>query len=106
MSTPTPSHLDAAQVLPVVLDESNLALRTTNAALSASFDASNNAIKVESITGVLVPVQYDEISLTYVPSGPGAGQIQTVTYKLAAVVKATLTLSYDGFNRLIDVLKS
>jgi hypothetical protein len=49
---------------------------------------------------------YDEIVLTYVPSGNGAGEIQTVVYKLATVTQATLTLSYDSSNKLSGVVKS
>ncbi len=58
------------------------------------------------LSGSLVPTAYDEIDLTYVPSGNGAGQIATVLYKLATVLVATLTLSYDGSNNLISVVKS
>ena len=56
--------------------------------------------------GSLAPVEQDEIVLTYVPSGNGVGEIQTVTYKLATVTVKTLTLSYDGSNRLSGVVAS
>ena len=52
------------------------------------------------------PAEYDEILLTYVASGDGTGEVETVTYKLATVTKATLTLSYDSSNRLSGVAKS
>lgn len=58
------------------------------------------------LTGSLVPTAFDEIDLTYVPSGPGAGQIQTAVYKLASVTQKTLTLSYDGSDRLSSVVAS
>jgi len=53
-----------------------------------------------------VPTNYDEIVMTYIPSGNGEGEIQTVTYKLATVTVATLTLSYNGDNKLSGVAKS
>jgi len=56
--------------------------------------------------GGLVPLQFDEIALTYIPSGNGTGQIGTAVYKLASVTVKTLTLTYDGSNRLIDVIAS
>jgi len=75
------------------------------------FDPTTDSFKV--IPGVgggfnsgLVTVPYDEIVLTYISSGNGTGQIGTVTYKLATVTVALLTLTYDGSNRLIDVQKS
>jgi len=54
----------------------------------------------------LVPNEYDEISLTYVASGNGAGEIETVVFKLATVTINTLTLSYDASNNLINVIRS
>lgn len=56
--------------------------------------------------GSLAPVEFDEQVLTYVPSGNGVGEIQTVVYKLATVTVKTLTLSYDGSNRLSGVVAS
>lgn len=70
------------------------------------FDASTESIKVKSVGGSLVPDIYDSITLTYVASGPGTGEIQTVTYVLDASTIATLTLSYDGSNRLISVVRT
>lgn len=71
-----------------------------------AFDEPSNAFKVENIGGNLVPAQYDEIDLTYIVAGNGAGEVGTVIYKLATATIATLTLSYDASNRLIQVLKS
>lgn len=64
------------------------------------------ANKSISLGGNLVPEQYDAIELTYVAAGNGAGEIETVTYKLDTVTIATLTLSYDVSNRLIGVVRS
>jgi hypothetical protein len=58
----------------------------------------------QRLPGSLAPVRYDEIALTYVPSGNGVGEIATVTYKLATVTVKTLTLTYDSSNRLINVV--
>lgn len=52
----------------------------------------------------LVPESYDEIDLTY--TTPSSTDIATVTYKLATVTVATLTLSYDGNDRLTTVVKT
>lgn len=52
------------------------------------------------------PAEYDEITLTYVSTGNGIGEIETVTYKLNSSTVATLTLSYDSQNRLTGVAKS
>lgn len=54
----------------------------------------------------LVPEKYDEIALTYVASGDGAGEIETVVYKLASATVATLTLGYDASDRLNSVAKT
>lgn len=56
--------------------------------------------------GSLVPVKFDEVDLTYVPSGNGVGQIATAVYKLVGSTVKTLTLSYDGSNRLSSVVAS
>lgn len=50
-----------------------------------------------------VPEMFDETVITYVGA---TTNIDTVTYKLASATVATLTLSYDGSDRLIDVVKS
>lgn len=51
----------------------------------------------------LVPEKFDEQVLTYVGA---TTKIATVTYKLATVTVATLTLSYDGSDRLTGVVKT
>jgi hypothetical protein len=61
---------------------------------------------VQNLSGSLVPEEYDQISLTYVAAGNGVGEIETATYKLDGNTIATLTLSYDAQDRLIDVVRS
>lgn len=70
------------------------------------YDDDKEAFKVSQIGGSLVPELYDTIELTYVASGNGAGEIQTVTYSLAGDDVALLTLAYDGSNRLASVTRS
>lgn len=73
--------------LHVVDDNANLTLSSIN----------------DKIAGSLVPLEHDEIETTYVGA---TTDISTVTYKLAGTTVATLTLSYDGSNRLIGVVRS
>lgn len=71
-----------------------------------SYDEANAAMKTISVGGSLVPQSYDEISLTYVTVGNGVGEIETAVYKLNSVTIATLTLSYNVANKLINVVRS
>jgi hypothetical protein len=64
----------------------------------AKVDASGALLT--SINSVLTPAEFDTIDLVYT-----AGNVTTVTYKLATVTVATLTLSYtDGL--LTQVVRS
>jgi len=54
----------------------------------------------------LVPDEYDQVVLTYIASGDGAGEVGTATYKLAGIDIAILTLTYDASSRLTDVIRS
>lgn len=61
------------------------------------------------LAGNLVPFAFDYVTLTYVPSGNGTGEISTVIYKTGGsggTTVATLTLAYDSSNRLSSVTKS
>ena len=74
-----------------------------------SFEESNDSLRVRQIAGNLVTEKYDYIALTYVPSGNGVGEIQTVTYKTGGsggTTVATLTLAYNGDNKLSSVTRS
>lgn len=53
-----------------------------------------------------IPSTYNEISLTYVTSGNGVGEIETVIYKLNGSSIGTLTLSYNAENNLSGVVRS
>lgn len=65
--------------------------------------SSNNSLKTILTGGNLVPDRYDDIVITYVGA---TTRIATVVYKLATVIIATLTLTYDGSSRLIEVARS
>lgn len=56
--------------------------------------------------GKLVPEEYDEIVITYRTTPPGNGEINTVVYKLDGDTVATLTLAYDGSDRLSGVVRT
>ena len=74
--------------------------------LKKSFDVSNECLKVSQVAGILVPENYDSITLTYITSGNGTGEIGTVVYKLDGTTVATLSLTYDASDRLSTVTKS
>jgi len=78
--------LDEGQIFRAIYDKPKVAIRTL------AFNS-------------LVPEDYDEITLAYITSGNGTGEIGTVLYKKASVTVAALSLTYDSSNRLIDVLR-
>jgi len=62
---------------------------------------------VQDIAGLYIP-QHDYVSLTYVASGNGAGEIETITFKQGGASGATvavMTLAYDVNNKLSTVTK-
>ena len=61
------------------------------------------AIGTVRVTNQLVPVNFDELVISYVGA---TTDISSVVYKLASATVATVTLSYDGSNRLIGVVRS
>lgn len=91
-------QLTAANNFPVDVQASAL---PTGAATQTTLAALNT-----KTAGSLVPVAFDEVDLTYVPSGAGAGQIAMAVYKLASSTVKTLTMSYDGSDRLSSVVAS
>lgn len=63
---------------------------------------------VQDIAGLYIP-SHDYVALTYVSSGNGAGEIQTITYKeggSSGPTVAVLTLAYDSNNKLSSVTKA
>lgn len=72
----------------------------------ATYDPATESVKTLLVGGNLVPDRYDEIAMTYITAGNGTGEIGTVTYKYLGSTIATLTLSYDVSNRIINVVRS
>ncbi|NDE09886.1 MAG: hypothetical protein EBZ95_04880 [Chitinophagia bacterium] len=73
-----------------------------NQVIKEGFDEANKALKTIGVGGTLVPEKYTSISLTY----DGMGNIATVTYFNGLVQVGILTLSYDGSNRLMQVVRT
>lgn len=91
-----------------------LATQATLNALLTAFNAEDFATEttldaqasdVAKLVGFAIG-EYDEIDITYIAAGNGVGEVGTVVYSLAAAPVATLTLTYDASNRLINVTKS
>jgi hypothetical protein len=62
---------------------------------------------VENTAGLHIP-EHDYVSMTYVASGQGAGEVETITYKTggaSGTVVAVLTLAYDADNKLASITK-
>jgi len=63
---------------------------------------------IEALGGISIG-EYDYIALTYVASGNGVGEIETITYKTGGAggtTIATLTATYNASNELETVTKS
>jgi len=85
----------------------NTSIGTTNTTL-AGIDTEITDLAAKSASS-LVSEAHDYLSLTYVPSGNGVGEIQTVVYKdggAGGTTVATLTLAYDSNNKLVTVTRS
>lgn len=83
--------------------DANQVLRAAARELSTPTDI---ALATQMAGGSLVPEEFDQITLTYVAAGNGVGEIETAEYRNNGSLIATLTLSYDASNRLIDVVRS
>ena len=70
------------------------------------YDPQADALQIREVAGKLISEQFDNIALTYVPSGNGSGQIQSVIYKMGGATVATLTLTYDSSDRIATIVKS
>jgi len=79
-----------------------LAPGSATAANQTAEIASINSFAAKTGAG-LVPEKFDEVVLAYVGA---TTDIATATYKLAGATVATLTFTYDGSDRLTDVVKS
>jgi hypothetical protein len=101
------------------LEAKDFATETTLSALEAKDFATETTLadvltavqgSLSTITqNTIVISEHDHIAMTYVASGDGEGEIQTVTYKTggaSGTTVATLTLTYDASNRLSSVTRS
>ena len=64
--------------------------------------------QLDKLIGFEIPA-YDYLALTYVASGNGVGEIETVVYKTGGsggTTVATLTLAYNASNEVSAVTKS
>lgn len=76
--------------------------------LRAAYDSTSGGLGTVNLSA-LVPAAFDYIALTYVTSGNGVGEIETVTYKsggAGGTTVATLTLTYDVSDNLATVTRS
>jgi hypothetical protein len=85
--------------LPVTYGAGNTDASTQRVVIATN----QSPVAVNPIAGNLVPVAYDELVITYVGA---TTDISTVVYKQATVTVATLTLTYDGSNRLVGVVRT
>lgn len=77
--------------------------------LKAGFDDSRECHKFSMVGGSILNVDYDYFTLTYVASGFGAGEIETITYYSGGsggTAVMTVTLTYDSNNKLASVSRS
>jgi len=73
------------------------------AGLSLDGSVGDGGLAVVSVGGKLVPEKFDDIQLTYVGS---TDKIDTVTYLLNSIQICTLTLTYDGNDRITRVQRT
>jgi hypothetical protein len=105
---PNYSNLSQTEIANHSFDPTNDAVRVEDQSLVPAIDPVYNAVRVENIAQ-LVPQIYDSLTLSYIASGNGSGQIGTVNYYvggLSGTLVSSLTLSYDSSNRLISVVNS
>lgn len=71
-------------------------------------DAGDGTFGIQALGG-LVPKKYDHLTLTYVASGNGVGEIETVTYRdggSGGTTVATLTLTYNANGDIITIART
>jgi hypothetical protein len=106
---PSPSHLDEREIFQRAFQEADDTIRVSGAGIGGATVVTgtgpNGDVPV-LVENSLVPARYNEIVMTYVPSGNGVGQIATAVYKLGGTTVATLTMTYNSSNQLTDVVKT
>lgn len=97
-------NLEADSLSVVLASDGVLPLPTGAAEEATLIDVKTAVETLAAVPGAkLIPFDHDEIVTTYVGV---TSKIDTVTYKLATVTVATLTMSYDGSDRLTSVVRS
>ncbi len=97
------ASIDAKLTNPLPISGTVTANAGTNLNTSAlSLEATQLAFSAKSASA-FINNPFDETVITYVGASTN---IATVVYKLASATVNTLTLTYDGSNRLIDVVKT
>jgi hypothetical protein len=66
-------------------------------------DADGYDIQHVSSSQGVVPIEYDEMDITYVAAGNGEGEIYQVIYKKNSEVIITITNTYNADNKLSNV---
>ena len=100
-STPIKFLLDSAST---EVSKDSITPANTIALPVEDFDARSKLNSIlTKMAGSLVPVSYDQVIQTYVGA---TTDLSTVVFKSSGSTVATLTFSYDGSNRLIDVIRS
>ena len=82
------SRLDYQQIIQEVYNSVTDALQVTDTTLASVHDTDENALRTMTI-GSLVPEAYDDITLTYVAAGNGAGD-----WSFHRLERGRRTLSY------------
>ena len=76
--------------------------QATDSVTTAQGDAGSQAWPVGEVNKI-VPKQFDRIDLTYVGT---TDFVRTASYYQGATLVATLTISYDGSNRITSVSRA
>ena len=66
-------------------------------------------LKIGEGLGILVTEQHDYIAVTYVASGDGIGEVETLVFQQGGsggVTVATLTATYNGDDKLASLTKT
>ena len=92
-----------------IASEVDATITGSTVTLDVNIESQASPLEVEVQNQVSTPYgigEYDETEFTYVSSGNGEGEIETVVYKLNTQTVATLTYAYDSEDRLESITKS
>jgi len=94
------------EAIPVrlVTEDGEKFYRAGNVYVSGGSDSAILA-ELKKLVGFEIPA-YDYIALTYISSGNGQGEIETVTYKKGGATVAVLTLTYNPENEVATITRT